>query len=90
MQAANDGRVATETYPGWWRGHWNKGHALLLGLEGKKPSSFNAGKAESAGAALQAALQSESLPEDKRQEVSEQAEEAKSLLVALNPACAQM
>mmetsp|Transcript_28986 Transcript_28986/g.58273 ORF Transcript_28986/g.58273 Transcript_28986/m.58273 type:complete len:240 (+) Transcript_28986:1-720(+) len=90
MQAANDGRVATEMCHEWWRGHWMKGQALLLGLEGKKPSSFNAGKAEAAGAALQAALRSGSLPTSKRVEVEAQAEEAKGLLVALNPACAQM
>jgi hypothetical protein len=90
MQAANDGRVATEMYPGWWRGHWNKGQALLLGLEGKQPSSFNAGKAQAAGFALQAALQSASLPSSKQAEVAAQAEEAKGLLVALNPACTLM
>ena len=90
MPAANDGRVATEMWPGWWRGHWVRGQALLAGLEGKGPSSFNAGKAEAAGRALQAALSSESLPAVKRGEVLLQAEEAKGMLYSLNPACAQM
>jgi len=90
MRAANDGRVSAELCPGWWRGHWVKGQALLLGLQGKAPSSFNAGKAEAAGMALQAALAAESLPRATRPLVEAQAEDARALLYSLNPACAQM
>jgi len=67
-----------------------KGQAVLMSLQGKGPSSFNAGKAEAAGKSLQAALAAESLPSQQRAAVEAQAEEAKGMLYALNPACAQM
>jgi len=67
-----------------------KGQAVLMSLHGKGPSSFNAGKAEAAGKSLQAALAAESLPSAQRAAVEAQAEEAKGMLYALNPACAQM
>ena len=51
------------------------------------PRSFNAGKAEAAGGHLKAALACPSLPPAQRPEVEAQAEEARSLLMALNPTC---